>query len=334
MKRRIVLSMVLSLVLLVVPILSSGSPQQKYPTKPITVIIQYPVGGTVDTGARTLKPYWEERLGVDLIIKNMPGAAGERALTYLAKQKADGYTVGFWSAPGQNFIISTRKPYFGVNSFDYIGCEQGDPNLLVVRKDDPRFDSIGDFVGYGKENPGTLTVAIPGTFNDDHMYLLEMEEALDIDLVPVPFPGSPECRAALMGGHVDAMLENTLSFEGYVGKDEPLQVLVYFWPEPPMEAKAPTFLETYPEAAQDHPLLEKSGSYRGVLAPKGIPQERLEVLRETFEDAMKDPDFKKDAEKRGIKLLYLSGPEWEEMVKEQQKTADKVAKKLGKYVGD
>jgi tripartite-type tricarboxylate transporter receptor subunit TctC len=202
-----------------------------------------------------------------------------------------------------------------------------------VRSDDSRFKSISDFINYAKKNPKLITAALPGVFGDDHLYLMEFLDATGIEISQVPFKGSGLSRTALLGGHVDCLLENTLTFFGFVGPGKPLKVLVHFWPEKKLVEEGVIFAEAFPEKVANYPLLNESGSYRGFFAPKGVPSDRLEILRETFKKAMNDPGFLADAKKRGVPVGYLSGPDWEDKIKQFQPVTDKMAKKYGKYVG-
>lgn len=284
---------------------NENSPKQEenYPSKPITVIVQYPAGGTVDVGVRTLAPYWEKYLGTSLVIVNKPGASGELALSELAKAAPDGYTIGTWSTPPQNIVMEQRETSFNLDSFDWIGNQQADPYIIITRKDDARFNNINDLIEFAKSNPEKLMMGITGIQTATDLVTERIMSTEGVKISKVPFDGTPQALAALLGQHIDVMIEGTVALNASV-KDGKTKVLAVFdssryelYPDIP----------TYKEATGNEVI---SVSLRGFLAPKGLPAERLEILKDTFTKAMSDPEFIEKAKQANLPLKYLSGEEF------------------------
>jgi tripartite-type tricarboxylate transporter receptor subunit TctC len=295
-----------------------------YPSKPITLIVPFPVAGMPDTGARVLKPYWEKYLGGELNIINKPGAGGELGYKQTRDAKPDGYTFCSWIVPGAQGAQATRKTSFKNEDFDYIGTQMVDPHLVVVHADDPRFSTISEFIDYIKKHPGELKYAT-SKFSDDHIAVIRFFRIFGIDpekdVKPVWVMASKPARKTMLGKYVDFMIDNTLIFRGYVGEGKPLKVLTYMWETPATNLKttAPTLKEAM---GSDF----TSATYRGFMTKKGLPADRLAKIRDAFEKAMKDPECVKEMKKRGIPFGFVNGPETEKLSFEFQEFCDKFFK--------
>jgi tripartite-type tricarboxylate transporter receptor subunit TctC len=218
----------------------------EYPSRKITLLVGFPVGGQVDIGARMIKPFWEKYIGGEMIVINKPGALGELAHNQVVTSEPDGYLICSWIVPTSQGPQATRKTTYKNEDFDYIGIQMIDPHVLVARSDDERFKSLNEFIDYAAKNPGMLKASITGTHGEDHLAFLSFNRLFNLDIKPVFFKGSsPSARKALLGKYVDFQVDNTLLFRGYVGKDKPLKILAYMWPEriKSLDPDAPTLEE-------------------------------------------------------------------------------------------
>ena len=298
---------------------------ESYPSKPITLIVPFPVAGMPDTGARILKPFWEKYLGGEFTVINKPGAGGELGYKQTKDAPADGYTVCSWIVPAAQGHQAVRKTSFKNEDFDFIGTQMVDPHLVVVQSDDSRYQNINEFIDYIKKNPGSLKYST-SKFSDDHIATIRFFRLFGLDsekdVKPVWVVASKPARKSLLGKYIDFMIDNTLIFRGYVGEEKPLKVLTYIWDGPVtnLDAKAPLLKEA---TGKDF----VSATYRGIMTKKGVPADRLAKLRDSFEKAMKDPECIKEMEKRGIPHGYVDGAGTEKLTYEFQEYCNDFFKK-------
>ncbi len=130
-----------------------------YPTKPITVMVAYPAGGETDIGARIVASIAEKDLGQPMIVINKGGAGGQIGWTEMARQKGDGYYIGFINLPGFNSIIldPERKAIFGLDNFVPIINQVIDPVCFYVKPESP-YKTFKDLLEDAKKRPGKITV--------------------------------------------------------------------------------------------------------------------------------------------------------------------------------
>jgi tripartite-type tricarboxylate transporter receptor subunit TctC len=245
----------------------------QYPEEPITYIIPFNPGGESDVTARFQEPHLEEKLGVDVVVTHRPGGGGAVAWSEFQRSaEPDGYTIIGVNIP---HIVAqpVQRADAGYDTFDWeiITWFHFTPNALIVRKDSP-FETLDDLIAYAKENPQVVTIGGSGTFSANHLEMLRLEKEADIDLTYIPFTGTGPLPAALLGGHVSALMNYTMV--GAEMADEVRVLAVASEERVTALPDAPTFTELGYDIV--------GGAYRGVAAPKGTPPEIVEKLAEVF----------------------------------------------------
>ena len=198
--------LVCTILLALTPALAAAA----YPEKPITLIVAYPPGGGTDVVARAIVPFLEKNLGGDarILVVNRSGAGGEVGMAALANAPGDGYTIGFVNTPPLMTIPIERQALFGSpQRFDLLGNIIDDPCNFAVHSDTP-VRNLQEFAAWARANPGKLTVGTTGVGSDDHLLMLMFERAAGVKLTHVPFKGSSEVRAAIMGKQIDVAAMN------------------------------------------------------------------------------------------------------------------------------
>jgi tripartite-type tricarboxylate transporter receptor subunit TctC len=246
---------------------------QDFPNRAIEYIIPFNPGGESDITARMQEPMMEEALGVSVNVRHQPGGGGAVAWAeFQGNAEPDGHEIIGINLPhivGQP--IQRDNAGYTTEGFDIISWFHFTPHVLVVRADSP-FQSLDDLVAFAKENPQSLTVGGSGTFSGNHLETLRMEQLTEADVTYIPFTGTGPLPAAILGGHVGAVISNsTLGVQMgddvrvlAVAAEERLDVL----------PDTPTFRELGYDIV--------GGTYRGVAAPKGTPAERVEMLADLF----------------------------------------------------
>lgn len=250
-----------------------GAASAEYPEQPITYIIPFDPGGESDVTARFQEPHLEEKLGVDVVVTHRPGGGGAVAWSEFQRSaEPDGYTI-----IGVNIPHIVAQPIqredagYETSDWEIITWFHFTPNALIVRKDSP-FETLEDLITYAKENPQVVTVGGSGTFSANHLEMLRLEKEADIDLTYIPFTGTGPLPAALLGGHVSALMNYTML--GVQMSDEVRVLAVAAEERVKSLPDAPTFRELGYDIV--------GGAYRGVAAPKGTPPEIIERLAEVF----------------------------------------------------
>jgi len=276
--------------------------QSSYPERPIEMIVAFPAGGGTDIGARSVARFMERYLGdgARIGVINRHGAGGEAGWTSLATSRNDGYTIGFINMPAIVSLTVEKQTRFTVDSFDPIGNLVYDPNVVIVHKDS-EFNGLGDLIAYARANPGALTIGTTGApGNSEHLALLQVQIKANVTFNHVPFGGTAPLKTAILGRHapVGTMSISEALDDARAGKIKILGIMAeerHRW--------APD-VATFREQGTD----VVAGSWRGIAAPRGVPEPILAKLREALRKAVADPEYVALAEKSLVPLAYLDGP--------------------------
>ncbi|HUQ25584.1 MAG TPA: tripartite tricarboxylate transporter substrate binding protein [Burkholderiales bacterium] len=265
---------------------------QSFPTKPVTLIVPWPAGGTTDIYFRKLGEVTTRHLGQNIVIENRPGGSGNNGPTTMAKTaQPDGYTIS------QLTISAFRAPHMQkvdwnpVTDFTYIIGLAGYTFGVVVKADSP-FKTFRDAVDYAKANPGRLSYATPGTGTSLHLAMEEVAAKAGVQFLHVPFKGYSDGAIALMGGHVMMQVDST----GWAKQvDAGAQRLLATLGDKRTRWNAPTVRELGIDTVSNSPF--------GLVGPKGMSPQVVKVLHDAFKRSLDDPDY--------LKLLaQLDQPGW------------------------
>jgi tripartite-type tricarboxylate transporter receptor subunit TctC len=322
MKRRHLLQ---ATTVLALPSLSFA--QDKYPSKPITIICPYPAGGNTDQRSRQFGRFLSTALGQPVIVDNKPGAGGNIGTEIIARAKPDGYTIGM----GNFAPMSVNPTMFKKVSFDPIKdfapiclIERG-PLVLMVRPDSP-FKNVKDIVAAAKAKPGQLSYANGGTGGSHHLAAEMFKNMAGVDIINIPYKGGAPAAMDLMGGQVDMMFEQMYAASANIraGKLRPLAITSLL--RSPQFPDLPTMVE------QGFPGFEIS-NWQGFIAPAGTPPAIIKLLNEVTNQALADPTIKAQMLAQGNELgggtpeqfaahIKAEAARWSKLVKSAKITAD------------
>ncbi len=278
----------------------------RFPSKPIKLLISGTPGSSSDLPLRALAKAAEKVLGQPITCLNVPGAGGTRALSTMVKEKPDGYTLVLMTFPTL-VTMRVEKLNFSPADFTPIVQVQSHPLPFAVRKDAP-WKTWQDFIKYARERKGGATVGVFGATSTGWLALKQIENVEKTKLVYVPFPGAGEVMSALLGGHIDA---NTLTSGTFYAKSGEARVLLFF---------ADKRIRDFPDVPTAKELygLEGAGingGFTGIVAPKGVPERIVGKLHEAFKKALEDPEFIKVIEKFDLLVSYRSPNEFGEAMR-------------------
>jgi tripartite-type tricarboxylate transporter receptor subunit TctC len=271
------------LVALALSALSLAAPAdaQSFPNHPLTLVSPFPAGSGSDTTARAVSPGLSRVLGQPVVVENRPGAGGSIGAQYVAKAKPDGYTL-FLASLSFSVLPSLMELGFDpVKDFEAVTLMGLQAMALVVPTTLP-VNSMAELVALAKSQPGKLNYASAGIGSIGHLTgeLLKSERSLDI--VHVPFKGTPEALTAIMTGQVQMGLIAMPTVEPQIkaGKVKVLGVTGN-----KRQASLPD-VPTMTEAG--FPSMGDSVWY-AVLVPAGTPKDVVARLNDAFRHVLADP---------------------------------------------
>lgn len=261
----------------------SAMAQTDYPTRPVTMMVPFPAGGTTDILGRIIASALGERLGQNVIVENRGGAGGNIGTAAVAQGEADGYTLvmGTVGTHAINASLYPDMPFDHITDFQPLSRVATVPNLLVANPQQP-FETVEDVIVYARENPGDIFYASSGNGTSIHLSAELFKVQAEVDMTHIPYPGSGPAVVALMGNEVGIMFDNLPSSIEQVRNGA-------------LRAIAVTSAERS-EALPDIPTIAEAGlpnyeatSWFGLFAPAGTPDDIVEKLNATIVEALGDP---------------------------------------------
>jgi tripartite-type tricarboxylate transporter receptor subunit TctC len=189
------------------PAVSVIAGAQTYPSRPISLIVFVPAGGTPDIIARLIGQSMSQRLGQSVVIDNRPGAGGNLALQAVARAPADGYMLLLVATPhAVNVTLYEKSPVTITRDIVPVARINQDSFVLLVNPSFPA-KTVREFIDYAKANPGKINLASAGTGNLTHLCGELFRMMTEIDVVHVPYRGTPAAHSALLAGDVQAFFD-------------------------------------------------------------------------------------------------------------------------------
>lgn len=289
----------------------SDPARAEYPEKPITMIVPWAAGGSTDQTARVLAKAAEAHLGQTIVIINRPGASTTIGMAELAKANPDGYTIGTLSSTAYLVALQGRQlPFHPINDFSYISY-YGDNVIGVAVLDKSPYKTLGDIVAEGKTNPGKLKYGTAGVGTTQHLTTEALQRFSGAKFVHVPQQGSAASAPALLGGHVDFIMETSV-WAPFV-EDKQVRLLA---------VTTPKRAKSYP----DVPTLSELGykslrSVQAIIAPAGLPEPIRAKLEGAFRKALADKAFHETMQRLAMEVVDLPGAEVKKLVEGEYELA-------------
>lgn len=270
--------------------------QDKYPSKPITIIVPYPAGGNTDQRSRQFGRFLSTVLGVPVVIENKGGAGGNIGTEAIARAKPDGYTIGMGNfAPmAVNPTMFKKVSFDPRKDFAPICLIERGPLVLMVRPDSP-FKNVKDIIAAARAKPGHLTYANGGTGGSHHLAAEMFKARAGIFITNIPYRGGAPATIDLMSGQVDMMFEQMYAASANIraGKLRPLGITSL--------QRSPLFPDVPTMAEQGFPGFEIN-NWQGFIAPAGTPAAIVQRLNEVTNQALADPTIKAQMLSQGNEL--------------------------------
>jgi tripartite-type tricarboxylate transporter receptor subunit TctC len=291
-----------------------------FPTKPISLVIPYPPGGSADLTCRGLANAAKKHLGQPIICENKAGGGGTVGPSLVVTRPPDGYSLGLVTASPTIAYHMGKLNFNPVEDLTPIARYGVYLYGLVVRADSP-WQTIQEFIHYSRQNPQKVSFGSPGVGTPSHLAMEELAVlAGGVQWVHVPYKGVAESNTALLGGHVDAVSDSS-GWAPLVDAGK-FRLLVTFGEKRSSRyAQVPILKEAGYDMVATGPI--------ALIGPKGIPKPIVQRLEEGFRKAMDDEDFQAVMKKFDFTPAYLGAGDYEKSAREDSEKIQKLVKKLG-----
>jgi tripartite-type tricarboxylate transporter receptor subunit TctC len=269
------------LMLLLVLFAAPAAAQEKYPSRPIDFVVTWGAGGGADAMARKLAALSQPLLGVALPASNVPGASGNTGLAQILSGKADGYTLATY-IQDTLMTLPMGLARYRVDDLEWIVRTQVADSFLFARADGP-FKSVQDLFKYAETHPGKLRVGATGFGTVDDVTVRVLAKR-GYQMVTVPYPKPGERYAAALGGHAEVLYEQAGDVLQYLKAGQLRPLLIF------AERRHPAFPDV--PAAKELGIDVTLPQFRGVVAKKGTPPDRVRALGDAFRKAMETAEWK------------------------------------------
>ncbi len=289
-----------------------------YPDKPVKIIVPYSPGGASDTLTRIIAQYLEKEIGHPVVIINIDGAGGAVGWAKAKDEKPDGYTLTCYS-PAMAILEAIKSATFTQEDFDPIAMV-GNVYLTVTGKGGGKYKDLRDYQAAAKAAPGKITLAMgQGTLSQ--FVAAQVAEAMDVDVNLINAGGGAQKRSAVLGDHVDAMVEPT---PGILPMAEAGQLTVLAMLSPKRLPFAPNI-----PTAREQGVEVVAPFTQGLLAPRNTPKDRIAVISAALKRVAENKEFEKAAAKVSLIIEYGDSSEFAAAMKDARSTILRIGKKLG-----
>lgn len=185
---------------------------QTWPTRPITLVVPFPAGGTTDTIARRLSESLSRQLGATIVVDNKSGASGTLGAAQVLRAPADGYTL-LLGTPAEQIsapLMMARPPYDAAREFSPVGCVSRGANVLVVNPKVPA-RNVDDLLRLARTRPTEINFGSAGNGNTSHLSAELFAQAAGIKLTHIPYRGNAPAIADTIGGQVQMLFSSPAS---------------------------------------------------------------------------------------------------------------------------
>jgi tripartite-type tricarboxylate transporter receptor subunit TctC len=302
--------------------------QAKFPSKPVTIVVPYPPGGSNDTFARELGKKLSDAWKQPVIVDNRPGAGGSIGAAVVSKSAPDGYTLCLLSSSfTTNAAIQANLPFDPIEGFSPVAMVSKGPMLLTVANKLP-VKNLGEFLALARSQPGKLNYGSSGTGSTNHFATELFMRAAGIEMTHVPYKGMPPAVTDVIGGHTDVLFASAPSVYQHVkaGKVRGLGVT----------SEGPSVVVPDLPSIQQAAGVAPSGAglktgyafelWWGILAPPKTPPEIVNAINAEVNRIVATPEMREVFLREGAEPATMSASQFAATIRREIDGWKKVAK--------
>ena len=276
---------------------AGGAQAQAWPAKPVTLLVPFPPGGSTDLIARTLAPKLQEKLGGNFIVENKAGAGGSVGTATVKRAAPDGYNILVTSL-GPLVIgphLLKNVPYDALKDLDYITVAVQAPNVLCVPTAS-KLKTLADVLAKLKAEPGSMSFASSGNGSSDHLTAELFWQVTGTNGLHIPYKGGGPAMSDLLGGQVDSAFININTALPQIKAGKLRAVATSSAKRSPLLPDVPTLDEQGVKGADVQ-------SWQAFAAPKGLPADIKNRLRDAVVAGLNDPVIKAQLLELGFEIV-------------------------------
>jgi tripartite-type tricarboxylate transporter receptor subunit TctC len=276
---------------------SFGVFAQSYPSKPVTIVVPFPAGGSSDMVGRALAQNMTETLGQPVVVDNKPGATGAIGAAAVKNAAPDGYTllVSSLAVFVVNPHLQKTLQYDPLKDFDLITVAVQAPNVLVCN---PTFEAntVQDLIAYEKKNPGKLTFASSGAGSSDHLTAELFWQQTGTTGLHVPYKGGAPAISDLIAGHVQCSFQNINAVINQIQAGKLRALAITSGKRSPLLPSVPTLTEVGIKGVEVY-------SWQAMAAPRGLPPDVRGKVHAAAVATLRDPAVSKKMSEIGFEIV-------------------------------
>ncbi|HEY3641341.1 MAG TPA: tripartite tricarboxylate transporter substrate binding protein [Xanthobacteraceae bacterium] len=298
------------------PAVSRFAWAEAYPTRPVHIIVGFAAGQAIDILVRLVGQWLSERLGQPFVVENRPGAGGNIATEVVVRSPADGYTL---LAVGSNNYINAslyeRLNFNFIRDIAPVASISRTPNVMEVNPSVP-VKTVPEFIAYAKANPGKLSMASAGNGSTAHLAGESFKMMTGVNMLHVPYRGSPLALTDLLSGQVHVMFDNLPSSIEHIraGKLRALGVTT---------AARSELLPDVPTVGDFVPGYEASAA-PGIGVPKNTPTEIVDKLNKEINAGLANPRIRARFADLGVMVVAGSPADFGKLIADETEKWGKV----------
>jgi len=289
---------------------SLAQPQQKFPSKPVRIIVPSSPGSAPDTLTRLFAPKMSETWGQSVVIENRPGAAGTIGAAQVAKASPDGYTLLFATTGfAPSAALQPSLPYDPIR--DFAGVTQlVIPTGVLIVAPSLGVKSVQELLALAQAKPGKILFASGGAGGATHLSGERVRLAAGIKVVHVGFKGTPEAAIEVLAGRVHYAILGLAVVQPFIRDGRLLALAVNTPQRSPLFPEVPALVETLPE-------FKRPESTPGLLAPAATPRSILKQISNELARILDLPDIKERLAGMGFTPAPTTPEEHERILRDQ-----------------
>ncbi len=283
-----------------------------YPNHPIRIVVPWPAGGPTDAVARVLAQEMSEQLGQPIVIDNKAGATGSIGSDNVAKSPPDGYTIVVSNTASHALgkIANPKLPYDPVRDFKSI-IEYGNYPVAIMAATTLPAKNLKEFIALAKAKPNGILFGSSGAGSIQRLVMELMAQDAGVKLLHIPYKGSNEAVAGMLGGDIQALYNGVSNFVELLAANKLRALAVATDQRSSQLPNVPTVKEATDGALKN----VDTGSWFGLFAPAGTPPAIVAQVQRDLAAVLADPEVRKTVEQRGFIPVASTPAQFGETIK-------------------